>query len=180
MNEQNQQTENQTAAFLRLWTDSFAKLGQAAFSFSPDAVPPELLRQVRTGMFQALAQSWDEFLHSPQFMEGMKQMMDNAVALRKLSTEFLTKARHELGGVAQEDVDGLVVAVHHLETQVLGRVDGLTNQIAEMNRRLESIEKSLAASTSAFQETAERPARGRHSPKNTQSRTAPESNPLSP
>jgi hypothetical protein len=169
MNEQNQEAESQTAAFLKLWTESFAKLGQAAFTFSPDSVPPELLRQVRAGMFQALAQSWEEFLRSPQFMEGTKQLMDNAVALRKLSTEFLTKARHELGGVAQEDVDGLVVAVHHLEIKIMSRMDGLTGQIAEMNRRLDAMEKSLSGFGSGFQETAARPARGRQTPKNTQS-----------
>lgn len=164
MNEQNQQAEQQGAAFLKLWIESFAKLGQAAFSFSPDAVPPELLRQVRTGMFRAMAQSWEEFLRSPQFMEGAKQMMDNALALRKLSTEFLTKARHELGGVAQEDVDGLVVAVHHLENRLMSRVDELTNQIAEMNRRFDAMEKSLALFNSGIQENARRSARGRQTP----------------
>jgi len=168
MNEQNP-AECPSAAFLKLWAESFAKLGQAAFSFSPESVPPELLRQVRAGKFQALAHSWEEFLRSPQFMEATKQMIDNAVALRKLSSDFLTKARHELGGVAQEDFDGLVAAVHHAETKITSRLDGMTNQITETNRRLESIEKSLAASNSGLQETATRRTRGRDQSKNTQS-----------
>jgi len=106
MNEQNPDLTGQSLDFLKIWTDSFAKLSKAAFTFSPDALPPEMLRQLRSGMFQALAQSWDEFLRSPQFMDGMKQMMENAVAFRKLSTEFLTKAHQELGGVTPEDVEG--------------------------------------------------------------------------
>jgi hypothetical protein len=171
MNEQNP-AECQSAAFLKLWTESFAKLGQAAFSFSPESVPPELLRQVRAGMFQALAQSWEEFLRSPQFMAAAKQMMDNAVALRKLSSDFFTKAHHELAGVAQEDFDGQVAAVHHLETKITSRLDGVTNQIIETNRRLDAIEKSLARFNSGSQGTATRPARSRPTAKNTRPKRA--------
>src|SRR5437764_226183 len=132
--------ESQTLAFLKICTESFAKIGKAAFTFSPDAVPPEMLRQVRSGMFQALAQSWDEFLRSPQFMEGMKQMMDNAVAFRKLSSEFLTTAHQELGGVTSEDVEGLVGVVRHMESRLAERMEALSSQMAELNRRLSELE----------------------------------------
>jgi hypothetical protein len=141
MSEHEAQSENQTQAFLKIWTDSFAKLGQAAFTFSPDAVPPEMLRQVRSGMFQALAQSWDEFLRSPQFMEGMKQVMDNAVAFRKLSTDILTKARHDLSGVAQNDIEGLAGAIAHTESRVMQRLEALSEQVAVLTGRLEEVAK---------------------------------------
>jgi hypothetical protein len=142
MNEQETNLEGQALAFLRLWTESFSKLGQAAFSFSPDSAPPEMLRQVRAGMFQALAQSWDEFMRSPQFLESLKQMMDNAVAFRKISADFLTKARHELGGVAQEDLAGVLLSVRQSETRILDRLEALSNQVADLSRRLDQLESS--------------------------------------
>jgi hypothetical protein len=143
MSEQEPKLESQLA-FFKIWAECMAKLAQSAFSFSPDAVPPEMLRQMRAGMLRALAQSWDEFLRSPQFMEGMKQMMENALAFRKLSTEFLTKAQQELGGVTVEDVDGLVGAVRNLEARVLERLGVLSQQIEEIKRRLDVLEGNEA------------------------------------
>jgi hypothetical protein len=142
MDDQNQNASSQ--AFLKIWMESFSKMAQAAMSFSPETAPPELLREMRAGILQALTQSWDEYLRSPQFMQGMKEMMDNAVAFRKLSTEFLTKARHETGGVAQEDFDGLVVAVRRLEARILERLEALSVEITALGRRLEKLESPPA------------------------------------
>jgi hypothetical protein len=65
----------------------------------------EFIRQMRSGIFQALGQSWEHFLRSPQFMEGMKQWMDNAMAFRKMSSDFFTKVRHETQTTSREDID---------------------------------------------------------------------------
>jgi hypothetical protein len=143
--------ESQTSAFAKVWADSFAKLAQAALTFSPDAVPPEILRQVRSGMFQALAQSWDEFLRSPQFMEGMKQVMDNALAFRKLSMDFLAKAHQELGSVTSDDVEGLVSAIRQLESRLTERLNELSSQIVELNRRLDKLPAGPTATPAAPQ-----------------------------
>jgi methyl-accepting chemotaxis protein len=124
-----------------MWTDTFAKVFQASTTFTPDAVPPEMLRQIRAGVLQALAQSWEEFMRSPQFMEGMKQMMDNAIAFRKLSSDFLTKARHEWQGTAREDIDSLMLALRHMEGRVLDRVEALSARVDEMNQRLDALDQ---------------------------------------
>src|SRR5207302_10449800 len=90
-------TENafqQAASFQKVWMETFTKMAQAGLSFSPDSTPPELMRQMRSGIFSALSQSWDEYMRSPQFMESMKTMMDNAITFRKMSTDFLTEAHH--------------------------------------------------------------------------------------
>jgi len=123
------QTAEQWAAFQKIWTDSFAKMMQLGFSYSPEAAPPEFLRQIRTGIFQALSQSWDQFLRSPQFMEGMKQWMEQAVSFRKMSNDFFTKVRHETQGTAQKDVDAVLVALQQLETRVLNRVEELAAEV---------------------------------------------------
>src|SRR5262249_15611068 len=90
MSEDKQSPFEQAAAFQKIWMESLSKIAQAAFGQTPDSVPPEILKQMRNGVFEALAKSWDEFMRSPQFLEAVKQMMDNAIAFKKLTSEMLT------------------------------------------------------------------------------------------
>src|SRR5437588_4353647 len=102
---------------------------QAAYTVSPNSAPPEVLKQMRSGIFQALAASWDEFLRSPQFLEGMKQWMESAINFRKLSNDFLSRARNEIQAPSRNDIDTVLLAVRHLETRVLARLEELSLRI---------------------------------------------------
>lgn len=126
------QTAEQWAAFQKIWTDTFAKMMQLGFSYSPEAAPPEFLRQIRSGIFQALSQSWDQFLRSPQFMEATKQWMEQAVAFRKMTNDLFAKARHETQGTARRDVDGVLLALQKLEARVLDRIDDLAEEVERL------------------------------------------------
>ena len=143
MSDTNPLGQAEEADFLKIWAESFSKLSQAAFSFSPDSAPPEMLRQVRSGIFQALTHSWDEFLRSPQFMRSMKEMMDNAIAFRNMSRGFLNKARQDFGSIGQEDFDALVLAVRQVEARMAERSNDLSAQLAALNHRLTSMENTL-------------------------------------
>lgn len=136
MNEDFEKTAEQIAAFQRIWSDSITKMMQTAFTMAPNSAPPEVLRQIRSGLFQALAQSWDEFLRSPQFLDGMKQWMDNAINFRKMSNDFMAKVRNELQGPSREDIDTVMLSVRHMEKRLLDRVEELSTQMAELNQRL--------------------------------------------
>jgi hypothetical protein len=133
-----EKTAEQYAAFQKIWTDTFTKMMQVGFTFSPDSAPPEMLKQMRSGIFQAMSQSWNEFLRSPQFLEGTKQWMENAIAFRKMSSDFLTKARHETQATAREDIDAIMLAMRHMETRILDRVEKLAQQIEELNERADA------------------------------------------
>jgi hypothetical protein len=116
-------------AFQKMWTESLSKSVQTAFKFTPDAAPPEVVRQIRAGILQTLAESWDEFMRSPQFLEGMRQWMENAVAFRKISNEFLGRARHELQATSRTDIDTVMLAMRHMEKRLLDRLEDLSRQI---------------------------------------------------
>jgi len=120
-----------SAEFLKHWQDSFSRIFQAAGTFTPESMPPEMLNQIRSGIFQALAKSWQEFMRSPQFLEGMKQTMDTAIAFRRMSSDFLTKARQEMQGTSRQDVDDLLLAMREMETRLTRRVDDLAAKVAE-------------------------------------------------
>ncbi len=122
----------EAAAFQKIWAETMSRMAQAAFTVSPDSPPPEMVRQVRTGIFQALAASWEEFMRSPQFLEGMRQWTENVIAFRKLSNDFMARVRTELQAPSREDIDTVMLTVRHMEKRLLDRVDELSAEVAAL------------------------------------------------
>ena len=135
MSEQSENFSEQAAAFQNIWADSMSKLMQAACTFPPNSAPPELLREIRSGILEALSKSWNEFLRSPQFQEGMKQWMDQAIAFRKASNDFMAKVRKEMQAPSRDDMDAVMLAVRHMETRVLDRIEELAKQVNAVKAR---------------------------------------------
>ena len=135
MNDQSEKSTEQAAAFQKIWSESMSRLMQAAFTFTPNSPPPEeLMKRIRSGILEALAKSWEEFMRSPQFMEGMKQWMDNAVAFRKMSNDFMSNVRNQMQAPSREDTDSVMLAVRHMETRILDRVEELAAEIQALKR----------------------------------------------
>ena len=126
----------QAAAFQKIWTDSMSKVMQASFGSGQSPPPPELLKQIRSGIFEALAKSWDEFMRSPQFLESMKQWMDNAISFRKLTNDFMGKVRNEMQAPSREDIDTIMLTVRHMEKRLLDQVETLSEQLKALNDKL--------------------------------------------
>jgi hypothetical protein len=146
MNDSSQPHGDPSADLLKQWQQFFTGVLQTAGTISPDTMPPEMLNQIRAGMFQALSKSWEDYMRSPQFLEGMKQMMENAVAFRQMSTEFLTRARHEMQGTSRQDVDDMLLAMREMEARLTRRVDDLAAQVTTAkSRRSSGSKKPLAA-----------------------------------
>jgi hypothetical protein len=136
MNDDAQRTAEQAAAFQKIWMDSISKTMQTVFTFNPEAMPPEFARQIRSSIFQALAKSWDEFMRSPQFLEGMKQWMDQAVTFRKMSNDFMATVRNEMQSPSRDDIDSVMLTVRHMEKRILDQVEQLSARVADLSQRL--------------------------------------------
>jgi hypothetical protein len=134
MTEPFDKVSQEAAAFQKLCLETFARTIEAAFKFTPDSAPPETLRQIRAGILQNMAQSWEEFLRSPQFLDGMRQWMENAIAFRKIGNEFLGRVRNDLQAPSRSDIDTIMLAVRHMEKRVLDRLDQISAQIAGMEQ----------------------------------------------
>jgi hypothetical protein len=133
MTEPFEKAGQEAAAFQKMCLETFTKTLQAVFKFTPDSAPPEILRQIRAGIFQTLAESWDEYMRSPQFLDGMRQWMDNAITFRKVSNEFLGRVRNDLQAPSRSDIDTVMLAVRHMEKRLLDRLDEMSVQLAELN-----------------------------------------------
>jgi hypothetical protein len=150
MNDQTENYTDQSAAFQKIWLESMSKLMQTAFTFTPNSAPPELLRQMRTGILQALSESWNEFLRSPKFQEGMKQWMDSAVGFRKMSNDFMGKVRKEMQAPTRDDIDAVMLAVRHMETRVLDRLEEVEKQVNALHhlpRKTQTQKTNVSAAT---------------------------------
>jgi hypothetical protein len=155
-----EKTTQQAAAFQKIWTESMTKMMQTAFTFGPDSPPPEILRQMRSGIFQALAQSWDEFMRSPEFLDGMKQWMENAIAFRKMTNDFLANMRNEMQAPSREDIGAIMLTVRHMEKRLLDRIDDLAGQIKQSNGRARNGHaRKPAAKAAAAKRTRPKPAK---------------------
>jgi hypothetical protein len=129
MSEQSQDNA-EFPAFQKIWFESMSKLMQAAFTFQPNSTPPEVVRQIRDGILKALGESWNEFLRSPQFQQNMKQWMDNAMAFRQMSNDFMAKVRKEMQAPSRQDIEAIQLNLRHLETRILDRLEALEKQVA--------------------------------------------------
>lgn len=129
MEETFDKTAEQAAAFQKMWVESMSKVMQAAFTVSPNSPPPEVMRQIRSGIFSALAESWDKFMRSPEFLEGMRQWMEQAVAFRKTTSDFMARVRNEIQSPSRDDIDTVMLTVRHMEKRLLDRMESLAAQI---------------------------------------------------
>ena len=135
MSDNFEKSAEQGAAFQKIWMESMSKLMQSAFTLSPNSPPPDVLKQIRSGIFEALARSWEEFMRSPQFLEGMKQWMENAIQFRNVTNDFMARVRNEMQAPSREDMDTIMLAVRHIEKRVLDRVEELSQQIDEIRSK---------------------------------------------
>ena len=135
--EQSQQLAN-------LWMEMATRMATAGMAFRSDQAPTDAAREVRDATFATMGQATDKFMRSPQFLAMIKQSLDAAIGWRKQFNEMLTSAHHNAQGVAKQDVDTLTLAVKHLETRVLARVEEIAAQLDEVNRRLEAVENKAA------------------------------------
>jgi hypothetical protein len=129
---------DQAAAFQKLRLNSLSSMARAALSFSPEAAPPDLLREVRANILNGFAQAWDRFLRSPEFGGIVRQWLDQAIRVRQAANDLLTAARHQSQAPAQEDIDALLRQIRGTETR-------LRDQLADLAARLEALEARLNA-----------------------------------
>lgn len=112
-----------------MWVESMSKVMQAAFTVSPNSPPPDVVRQIRSGIFSALAESWDKFMRSPEFLDGMRQWMEQAIAFRKTTSDFMARVRNEIQSPSRDDIDTVMLTVRHMEKRLLDRMESLAGQI---------------------------------------------------
>lgn len=147
----------QAAAFQKMWLDTFTTMNHVFADFSPGKPPPEQIRSMRSGMLKVLAESWDEFMRSEEFMGMMKHSVDNITQFKKMSNDMLTKAHQEVQAPARQDIDSVLLAIRHSERMVLERVDDLTLRVNEIEANMANKPAPTSAKKTAPAKRAKTP-----------------------
>src|SRR3954453_18065235 len=117
----------------------------AGLSGDPAAGPPEAARRVRGAVFQALGESADQYMRSPQFLAMTKQSLDGAIALRKQWTEFFPQFLHAGEAVARRDVGDVMQSLRQVESRVVDRLEDVCGQLDEVGEKLDGLGRRLDA-----------------------------------
>ena len=125
------QTFNPSQKFLEFWAEVAAKMAAAGASANGNASPAQAARDTRSAVFDAMSQYADQVMRSPQFLEFARQSMDGSLQAREQLNDFLTKLRHEVQGVAKQDIESVLAAVHQMERRVMDRLDDLERKLNE-------------------------------------------------
>jgi len=124
-----------------VWIDLVTRMATAGVAGEAFAAPPDAARAARARVFETMTRGTDDFLRSAQFLQLTKQSLDASIAFRKQLNEFLTKAHHEAGGVARQDVNDLLSYLRRIEKQTATHLEEIASRMDEINRRLGSLEE---------------------------------------
>lgn len=123
-------------AFTRFWTDLSSRMASSGIA-NPFAqtTSEEAQRQARQAFFDAWAKYCDDFLRSPQFLDLMRQSMDNALTFRKQVNDFLTRSLNEMQVPSRTDADSLAESIRTFEQRVLGALEQLSARVAVLEQK---------------------------------------------
>jgi len=126
-------------ALQHLWMDSMTGLANAWSEYSPSNTPPEELKKVRQRMLGAISKSWEDFMRTPQFMEMMRESLNNAVKWGAGAKEGANRMHETMGTAAKQDIDGVLLAIRHVEKRVLDGIETLQETIEGLQNDLSTL-----------------------------------------
>jgi len=124
--------------FQGMWSDLISKMVEAGGSFSTDQSPPEALRQSRSVLFDAWAELWQQWAHTPEFLQLLKQTMGMNFQMRKQMNDFWGQLRHQSQGTSRQDFDQLMRAMRHLERRLADTSERIFGRLEDIEDRLDS------------------------------------------
>jgi hypothetical protein len=142
---------DQVAAFQKLWMDSFTEMAGVWSQFSAGSPPVDEMRKMRGGMLKVLAETWDEYMRTPQFLEMMKASLNGALDLKRMAREGMNRVHEQFENPSKQDVDDVLLAIRHVERRLLDRLEGLDDRVANLNERIDNLDEGIAKQEKAIE-----------------------------
>ena len=142
---------DQVAAFQKLWMDSFTDMAGVWSQYSAGSPPVDEMRKMRGGMLKVLAETWDEYMRTPQFLEMMKASLNGALDLRRVAREGINRVHEQFENPSKQDIDDVLLAVRHVERRILERLEGLGDRVANLNEKIVTLDDRVAKQESAIE-----------------------------
>ena len=142
---------DQVASFQKLWMDSFTEMAGVWSQYSAGSPPVDEMRKMRGGMLKVLAETWDEYMRTPQFLEMMKASLNGALDLKRMAREGMNRVHEQFENPSKQDIDDVLLAVRHLERRLLERLEGLGDRAADLNEKIDNLDDRVAKQESAIE-----------------------------
>jgi len=143
---------DQVAAFQKLWMDSVANMAGVWSQFSPGSPPSDEMRKMRGGMLQVLAETWDQYMRTPQFMEMMKASLNGALDLKRLARDGMNRVHEQFENPGKQDIDDVLLSIRHVERRLLDRLEGLDDRVANLKEKIDKVDQRLAKQENAIEQ----------------------------
>ena len=166
----NGESPNPMDAFTKMWTEFASQMARAGMSLDPTQQQPDAARAMRDTMLGAMNRHAQEFMRSPEFLDGMKQAFDGSMAARKQLNDFLAQAQHDFQATSRDDVDQVMQAIQSLESRLTSGMDRLGQHIDRVNARLDALESKPVKKTARKKPTRKKTAKKKASKKKGASR----------
>ena len=152
MEEQFENTFKQATAFQKMWMESMSGMARVWSEYSPQNPPPDELKKVRQGVLRAISQSWEDYMRSPEFLHSMRETMNNSIQWQKWTKENSRKFHQATGGASKDDMQGVMVAIQHVERRVLDCLDEMQAKVNNMQAELDGMQEDGDMSLELYQQ----------------------------
>ena len=152
MEESFENTIKQAAAFQKMWMDSVTGMTRVWSEYSPQKPPPEELKKVRQGVLQVITKTWEDYMRSPEFLKAMRDTMNNSIQWQKWNKENSRKFHKAVGGASKEDMEGVMIAIQHVERRVLDCLDDMQANVSKVQAELDGLQEEGNMSLELYQQ----------------------------
>ncbi len=127
--------------FAGFWQDMMAKMNPTGMGqpFAPNS--EDASKQMRRVFFDFWATQCEEYMRSEQFLDAMKQSMENAMAFKQQTNDFLSRVLKDTPMPTKTDTDSLMLVLRSFEEKVLTRLESIS-------RRVDALENVAKAESS--------------------------------
>jgi len=130
-----------TADIMQAWSDLAARTMQAAVEFRPESSPIEAGREVRSAMFKAWADAWDQYVRTPEFLGAIRASLAMGAQWRKLWVDFFSQWQQSLAGSGGAGAGQWTSAAELGQSQILAVLETMTHQLKHLGERIEAMER---------------------------------------
>ncbi|MCB1123789.1 MAG: hypothetical protein KJT03_19700, partial [Verrucomicrobiae bacterium] len=113
--------------------------------------PPDELKKMRNGVLQVVSQTWDEYMRSPEFMQAMRDNLNNSMQWQKWAKDNANKVQSAMGSATKVDMEGVLVAIQHVERRVLDCLDDMQSKLQGVQKEIEGAQAKNAKAMADYQ-----------------------------
>jgi len=120
-------------SFWTQWMEQSARGTQAMLEAMQAAADPQ---QVQRRWLDAVAQSLEDFMRTPVFLEALKRNLKMATDLKRLQDQALQGAARQLDKPLASDITGLFERLNSTEQRIVGRLQAIEDRIKAVEAKL--------------------------------------------